>query len=55
MSGKYVSEKPERKLNDPAPEVARGLRVTVEVFAKAGACRNLPAQSKANYGKKAYY
>ena len=55
MSGKYVSEKPTRGLNDPAPEVVRGHRVMAEAFAKAGACRNLPAQSKANYGKKEYY
>lgn len=55
MSGKYVSQKPERKLNDPAPEVTRGKGVMAEAFAKAGACRNLPAQSKANYGKKDGY
>lgn len=54
MSGKYVSEKPTRGYNDPAPEVVRGKRVTQEAFAKAGACRNLPAQSKANYGKTDY-
>lgn len=51
MSGKYVSEKPTRGLNDPAPEVVRGERVIREAFAKAGACRNLPQQTKANYGK----
>lgn len=55
MSAKYVSEKPTRGLNDPAPEVVRGQRVTAEAFAKASACRNLPAQSKSNYGKKDYY
>ncbi len=54
MSAKYVSQKPERKLNDPSPEVARGPGVIAEVFAKAGACRNLPAQSMANYGKTSY-
>lgn len=55
MSGKYVSEKPTRGYNDPAPEVVRGKRVTEEAFAKAGACRNLPAtQTKENYGKTTY-
>lgn len=54
MSGKYVSQKPTRGLNDPAPEVVRGKRVTQEAFAKAGACRNLAPQSMANYGKLNY-
>ena len=54
MSGKYVSEKPTRGYNDLAPEVVRGKRVTEEAFTKAGACRNLPVQSKENYGKKDY-
>ncbi len=54
MSGKYVSQKPTRGLNDPAPEVVRGKRVTQEAFAKAGACRNLAPQSMANYGKTDY-
>lgn len=54
MSAKYVSEKPTRQYNDPAPEVVRGKRVIQESFAKAGACRNLPAQSKENYGKTDY-
>ena len=55
MSGKYVSQKPTRGLNDPAPEVVRGKRVTMEAFAKSGACRNLAPQSMANYGKEDYY
>jgi len=55
MSAKYVSEKPTRQYNDPAPEVVRGQRVTEEAFAKAGACRNLPTQTRANYGQKEYY
>ena len=55
MSAKYVSEKPTRGHNDPAPEVVRGYRVQQEAFAKSGACRNLPAQSQANYGKKSTY
>ncbi len=54
MSGKYVSEKPTRGYNDPAPEVVRGKRVTEEAFAKAGACRNLAPQTMANYGKVEY-
>lgn len=54
MSGKYVSQKDTRGYNDPAPEVVRGKRVTQEAFAKAGACRNLPPQSMANYGKVDY-
>ena len=51
MSGKYVSQKPTRGYNDPAPEVVRGKRVTQEAFAKSGAYRNLESQSMANYGK----
>jgi hypothetical protein len=54
MSGKYVSEKPTRQYNDPAPEVQRVKRVMEEAFAKAGACRNLKEQSKDNYGKVDY-
>jgi hypothetical protein len=54
MSGKYVSEKPTRGYNDEAPEVVRGKRVMAEAFAKANACRDLPVQNKANYGKKDY-
>ena len=54
MSGKYVSQKPTRGYNDPAPEVVRGKRVTMEAYAKSGACRNLAPQSMANYGKTNY-
>jgi hypothetical protein len=54
MSGKYVSQKNTRGYNDPAPEVVRGRRVTMEAFAKSGACRNLEAQSMQNYGKTNY-
>lgn len=54
MSAEYVSEKPERKLNDPSPFVERGKTVIAEAYAKAGACRNLAPQSKENYGKKDY-
>ncbi len=54
MSGKYVSQKPTRGYNDPAPEVVRGKRVTMEAFAKAGACRNLSPQSMDSYGKINY-
>lgn len=54
MSGKYISEKPTRGYNDLAPEVVRGKRVTQEAFAKSGACRNLPPQTLANYGKVNY-
>ncbi len=54
MSGKYVSQKPTRGYNDPAPEVVRGKRVTEEAYAKSGACRNLEAQSMSNYGKTNY-
>lgn len=53
MSGKYVSQKPTRGYNDPAPEVVRGRRVTMEAFAKSGAFRNLAPQSMA-YGKTDY-
>ena len=51
MSGKYISEKPTRGLNDPAPEVVRGERVTEEAYAKIRCFDDLPPQSKANYGK----
>lgn len=54
MSGKYVSQKPTRGYNDPAPEVVRGYRVTQEAFAKSGAFRNLENQSLANYGQVNY-
>lgn len=55
MSGKYVSQKPTRGYNDPAPEVVRGKRVTEEAFAKSGACRNLAPQTMENYGKTNYF
>lgn len=51
MSGQYVSQKPTRSYNDPAPEVVRGKRVTEEAYAKAGAFRNLAPQTMSNYGK----
>lgn len=54
MSGKYVSQKPTRGYNDPAPEVVRGKRVTEEAYAKAGAFRNLAPQSMSNYGNMNY-
>lgn len=54
MSAKYVSEKPTRGYNDPAPEVVRGKRVEQEAFAKSGALRNLAPQTMANYGKVDY-
>lgn len=54
MSGKYVSEKPERSPNETSIFVTRGKNVTTEAFAKAGACRNLASQTKENYGKKNY-
>jgi hypothetical protein len=54
MSGKYVSQKESRGYNDLAPEVVRGKRVQQEAFAKSDACRNLPAQTMDNYGKKDY-
>lgn len=53
MSGKYVSQKPTRGYNDPAPEVVRGKRVTMEAYAKSGACRNLAPQTM-SYGKTDY-
>ena len=54
MSGKYVSQKPTRGYNNPAPEVVRSKRVTEEAYAKAGAFRNLPPQSMTNYGTTNY-
>lgn len=55
MGAKYVSQKPERGLNDLAPEVVRGERVRLEAFAKSSVLRNLPTQSMENYGKKNYW
>jgi hypothetical protein len=55
MSAKYVSQKPERALNAPAPEVVRAERIMAETFAKASALRNLPPQTAQNYGKKCCY
>lgn len=54
MSAIYVSQKPERKPNDPSIFVTRGKTVMEEAFAKAGALRNLPQQTKENYAKKSY-
>lgn len=54
MSANYVSQKPTRGLNDPAPEVVRGKRVTQETYAKASALRNLAPQTMQNYGKTDY-
>ena len=34
--------------------LVRGKRVQQEAFAKSDACRNLPAQTMDNYGKKDY-
>ena len=55
MSAKYESSKPDGYLKTRnAVFRDREEKQEVRTFAEQGACRNLPAQSKANYGKKAY-
>ena len=55
MSAKYVSTKPDGYLNG-RDEVYRDREKKVEMraFQNQSALRNLPPQSKENYGKKSY-
>lgn len=56
MGAKYTSPKPDGFLatrNNVYLERER--KQEVRTYAESGACRNLPAQSKENYGKKPTY
>ena len=56
MSAKYVSDKPDGYLKTRNNVyLDREQKQEVRTYAEAGACRNLPTQSKANYGKKNGY
>ncbi len=56
MSAKYESEKPDGYLSTRnAVYLQRGAKQEVRTYAEQSALRNLPAQSKANYGNKTYY
>jgi len=55
MSANYTSPKPDGHLSTRNNVyLDRGHKQQVRTFQEASACRNLPAQSKANYGKKEY-
>jgi hypothetical protein len=55
MSAKYTSTKPDgyQAIRNNI-YLERGAKQEQATYKAAGACRNLPAQSKANYGKKGY-
>jgi threonine dehydratase len=56
MGAKYVSNKPDGYLSTRNNVyLDREQKQEVRTFKEAGACRNLPEQSKANYGKKSGY
>lgn len=56
MSAKYTSNKPDDYLSTRNNVyLDREHKQQVRTFKEAGACRNLPAQSKANFGKKKEY
>jgi threonine dehydratase len=53
MTANYVSDKQDGHLSTRNNVfLDREQKQQVRTFKEAGACRNLPAQSKANYGKK---
>jgi len=53
MGAKYVSDKPDGYLKTRNNVyLEREANLQHRTFAEAGASRNLPEQSKANYGKK---
>jgi len=55
MGAKYTSNKPEGYLSTRNNVyLDREQKQEVRTYKEAGASRNLPAQSKANYGKKDY-
>jgi len=56
MGAKYVSDKPDGYLSTRNNVyLDREQKQQVRTFKEQGACRDLPAQSKANYGKKKGY
>lgn len=53
MGAKYVSDKPDGYLKTRNNVyLDREAKQETRTYAEAGACRNLPPQSKENYGKK---
>lgn len=55
MSAKYTSQKPDGYLETRNNVyLDREQRQEARTYREAGACRNLPAQSKSNYGQKGY-
>ena len=55
MSANYTSPKPDGYLaTRNNVYLDRGMKQEIRTYQEAGACRNLPAQSKENYGKKSY-
>lgn len=53
MSAEYTSPKPDGYLKERNNVyLDREAKQQARTFAEQGACRNLPEQSKANYGKK---
>ena len=55
MGAKYVSQKPDGYLSTRNNVyLDREQKQEVRTYKEAGASRNLPAQSKANYGTKGY-
>jgi len=56
MGAKYTSPKPDGYLETRNNVyLDREYKQEVRTYREAGACRNLPQQSKANYGLKGYY
>jgi len=55
MGAKYNSQKPDGYLSTRNNVyLDREQKQEVRTYKEAGACRNLPPQSKANYGQKDY-
>ncbi len=55
MSAKYTSSKPDGYMSTRNNiYLEREQTQQVRTFKEAGACRNLPAQSKDNYGRDKY-
>lgn len=56
MAAKYTSNKPDGYMSTRNNiYLERGRLQEIRTYKEAGACRNLPPQSKANYGKKSAY
>jgi len=55
MGAKYTSNKPDGYMSTRNNIYLERERLQeIRTFKEAGACRNLPSQSKENYGKKEY-